>query len=298
MNDVDLTYDGRPPVILEGAAGDVSLFVSDAWHRGLPARRRDTVATSSRCTTPGATSRNASAPPTSRTSCSPKRSRGPTPIAPARSSACTTRSSTTPDGRGGPNRFGRAGCIRRRARGRAEQRTRPSTTKAISPIGSLPISGPWDCWHALAGPSERDDVVQEALTRAWRKRTQFDSDRGSPRSWLLAIVADRARRTWRRKEPRPAAFAAGFVAGPDATRLDLEAAVAWLPSRMRLAVECVYFVDLTIADTAVVMGVSEGTVKLDALGRGRVCDRCWRCRDVGSRRRAARRRCALACRTA
>ena len=38
MNDVDLSYDGRPPVILEGAAGDVSLFVSDSWHRGLPAQ--------------------------------------------------------------------------------------------------------------------------------------------------------------------------------------------------------------------------------------------------------------------
>ena len=38
MNDVDLSYDGRPPLILEGAAGDVSLFVSDAWHRGLPSQ--------------------------------------------------------------------------------------------------------------------------------------------------------------------------------------------------------------------------------------------------------------------
>jgi Phytanoyl-CoA dioxygenase (PhyH) len=37
MMDPDLTYDGRPPAVLEAAAGDVSLFVSDAWHRGLPA---------------------------------------------------------------------------------------------------------------------------------------------------------------------------------------------------------------------------------------------------------------------
>jgi hypothetical protein len=37
MNDVDLTYDGRPPVVMTGAAGDVALFVSDSWHRGLPA---------------------------------------------------------------------------------------------------------------------------------------------------------------------------------------------------------------------------------------------------------------------
>jgi hypothetical protein len=34
----ELTYDGRPPVVLELSAGDVALFVSDAWHRGLPAQ--------------------------------------------------------------------------------------------------------------------------------------------------------------------------------------------------------------------------------------------------------------------
>jgi RNA polymerase sigma-70 factor (ECF subfamily) len=113
----------------------------------------------------------------------------------------------------------------------------------------------------LAGPSERDDVVQEALTRAWRKRSQFDPERGSPRAWLLAIVADRARRTWRGRGRTHAASSAGFVEGPSEVGIDLERAVASLPPRMRLAVECVYFVDLAIADTAAVMGVSEGTVK-------------------------------------
>ena len=37
MNDPALAYDGRAPVVLEVRAGDVALFVSDAWHRGLPA---------------------------------------------------------------------------------------------------------------------------------------------------------------------------------------------------------------------------------------------------------------------
>jgi hypothetical protein len=37
MNDPELTYDARPPAVLEGRAGDVLFFVSDAWHRGLPA---------------------------------------------------------------------------------------------------------------------------------------------------------------------------------------------------------------------------------------------------------------------
>jgi hypothetical protein len=35
--DADLTYDGRDPVVIEADAGDVALFVSDVWHRGLPA---------------------------------------------------------------------------------------------------------------------------------------------------------------------------------------------------------------------------------------------------------------------
>ncbi len=38
MTDDDLTYDGRPPVVVEAKAGDVALFVSDVWHRGLPAQ--------------------------------------------------------------------------------------------------------------------------------------------------------------------------------------------------------------------------------------------------------------------
>jgi Protein involved in biosynthesis of mitomycin antibiotics/polyketide fumonisin len=37
MGDATLDYDGRPPVVLTARAGDVALFVSDAWHRGLPA---------------------------------------------------------------------------------------------------------------------------------------------------------------------------------------------------------------------------------------------------------------------
>jgi ectoine hydroxylase-related dioxygenase (phytanoyl-CoA dioxygenase family) len=37
-NDPALTYDGRPAVALEAKAGDVACFVSDAWHRGLPAQ--------------------------------------------------------------------------------------------------------------------------------------------------------------------------------------------------------------------------------------------------------------------
>jgi hypothetical protein len=41
IEDPDLTYDGRPPVLLTAAAGDVTMFVSDVWHRGTPASGGD-----------------------------------------------------------------------------------------------------------------------------------------------------------------------------------------------------------------------------------------------------------------
>jgi ectoine hydroxylase-related dioxygenase (phytanoyl-CoA dioxygenase family) len=37
MYNPDVTYDGRPAVLVEAQAGDVVLFVSDVWHRGTAA---------------------------------------------------------------------------------------------------------------------------------------------------------------------------------------------------------------------------------------------------------------------
>jgi ectoine hydroxylase-related dioxygenase (phytanoyl-CoA dioxygenase family) len=38
MNDPALTYQGHGAVLLEARAGDVAMFVSDSWHRGMPAQ--------------------------------------------------------------------------------------------------------------------------------------------------------------------------------------------------------------------------------------------------------------------
>ena len=112
----------------------------------------------------------------------------------------------------------------------------------------------------LADAADRDDIVQEALVRAWTKRRLYDPDRGTPAAWLLAITADQAAKARRRAssarrrvpvEPAPAAE----------TDPDLDRAVAALPPRQRLAVDCFYYAGLTVAETAAVMGCSEGTVK-------------------------------------
>jgi len=117
--------------------------------------------------------------------------------------------------------------------------------------------------YVLVGPRDADDVVQDAAERAWLKRHTFDPARGSVRPWLLAIVADRARQRWRRPaqvwhELHPDAL---VVTDADPVSTDLGRAVTRLAPRQRAAVVLHYYVDLPVAEVAVLMGCSEGTVK-------------------------------------
>ncbi len=113
----------------------------------------------------------------------------------------------------------------------------------------------------LAPYGDRDDIVQEALARAWSKRKQFDPRRGTPSGWLLAITADQARKATRRYRPVEALpDQADGDPHPD-ERLDLSALMGRLPARQRLAVDCYYFVGLSVGETAIVMRSPEGTVK-------------------------------------
>jgi RNA polymerase sigma-70 factor (ECF subfamily) len=109
-------------------------------------------------------------------------------------------------------------------------------------------------------PSDRDDVVQEALIRAWQRWSTYDQSRGTPVAWLLGILADRCRRHRTRggravvelvDEEQPAAV-------PD---VDLERALDRLTDRQRTAVELHYYVGLDVATLAEVMGCAPGTVK-------------------------------------
>lgn len=118
----------------------------------------------------------------------------------------------------------------------------------------------------LAPHADADDIVQDALTRAWAKRAQFDPERGTPTTWLLAIVADQARSS-RRGRLRRLRVVDDYADVPDAPApdtgadLDLERAIAGLAERQQLAVHLHYFVGLNIEETAAVMSCSAGTVK-------------------------------------
>lgn len=116
----------------------------------------------------------------------------------------------------------------------------------------------------LTTAADSDDVVQEALVRAWRKRESYDESRGSVQSWLLAIVADRCRRHRTRHWRHESAAFIDLPAAPppDLDRsVDIERAIGRLSERQRLAVELHYYVGLTVAEVAGVMRCSDGTVK-------------------------------------
>jgi len=118
----------------------------------------------------------------------------------------------------------------------------------------------------LAPDADRDDVVQDALARAWRERGAFDPGRGSPAAWLCAIVASQARRTsrtaWRRRSSPVSVVPERAAPSTDVdAALDVERALGRLPRRQREAVDLHYFAGLSVAETATVMGCSAGTVK-------------------------------------
>ncbi|TDD09374.1 RNA polymerase sigma factor [Nonomuraea deserti] len=125
----------------------------------------------------------------------------------------------------------------------------------------------------LGAGDEAQDVVQEAFVKAFRHLGSFRRD--APfRPWLLRIVANEThtltRSRGRRSELALRLGATAETAAPDDPegaavgadrRTRLLAAVRDLPERERQAVVCRYFLQLTEAETAQVLGLPVGTVK-------------------------------------
>jgi len=110
-------------------------------------------------------------------------------------------------------------------------------------------------------PADRDDVVQEALIRAWQRWETYDEARGTPVAWLIGIVADRCRRQRTRQPARALVELVESGAPPPTYDVDLERALGDLGRRQRQAVDLHYFVGLDVATVAAVMGCAPGTVK-------------------------------------
>jgi RNA polymerase sigma factor (sigma-70 family) len=101
------------------------------------------------------------------------------------------------------------------------------------------------------------DVVQEAFAQALRDRRQFRGD-GSLEGWIWRIAFRTALRT--RGEPTVEELAE--ASSPPSPERDPELAegIRNLPPRRRLILFLRYFADLSYAEIASVLEISEGTV--------------------------------------
>ena len=128
---------------------------------------------------------------------------------------------------------------------------------------------------ALAGSRpDGEDLLQAALERVLRKPRRIETDaEGYLRRVLYNLAADgwRRRGTWRQKL-LPVLRAETSAAGPDPTgQVDLRDALvqllSQLPPRQRAVIVLRYWEQCSEAETAALLGCSEGTVK-SAASRG------------------------------
>jgi RNA polymerase sigma-70 factor, ECF subfamily len=130
--------------------------------------------------------------------------------------------------------------------------------------------------HSMLGDRwEAEDATQEAITRAWRKLGQLRQ--GMPvRPWFLAIVINQCRNTRRTRWFKTARFAEVFQRPrPDPSnieRVDLARALARLPSQDRQALFLHFYLDLSVDEVALALGISPSAAK------GRIYRACHRLR--------------------
>ncbi len=115
-------------------------------------------------------------------------------------------------------------------------------------------------WHTA------DDLVSTALVklyRHWTRVATMDNPEAYVRRILLRAWLDERRRPWRREHSR--AEMPERVADADPSRAADQLAVlgllAQLPARRRAVLVLRYFCDLSVEETAEVLGCSTGTVK-------------------------------------
>jgi RNA polymerase sigma-70 factor, ECF subfamily len=126
--------------------------------------------------------------------------------------------------------------------------------------------------RTIGDPEEASDALQDAMISAFRRAGDFRGD-SAVTTWLHRIVVNACLDRLRRKAARPAvsagdeqAFEALVAQGSDParatdTRLDLNAALQILPPQQRAALLVVDMLGYSVADAAIILDTSQGTVK-------------------------------------
>jgi RNA polymerase sigma-70 factor (ECF subfamily) len=136
--------------------------------------------------------------------------------------------------------------------------------------------------HA-AGYPDAADAVQDAFVQAvvhWRKVSRYDD----PLAWIRRVAINRGhnrRRSRKRQQAVQQRMAAAATVPVPVVEADddLAAMVAALPQQQRLALSLFYFADLSVAEVAHSMELSEGAVKYHLHAARTSLARCLEARD-------------------
>jgi RNA polymerase sigma-70 factor, ECF subfamily len=122
-------------------------------------------------------------------------------------------------------------------------------------------------YRYTSDPSEAEDIAQDALLRAWRRRSTL-RDASRRKEWLTTIVRNEAFRQHSRTRPDPVAEVEAKEGADDeqivstVERADLHAAIATLDERDRQLLQLRYGEDLTQQAIARRLCLPDGTVKV------------------------------------
>jgi RNA polymerase sigma-70 factor (ECF subfamily) len=124
----------------------------------------------------------------------------------------------------------------------------------------------------LQSREEAEDVVQDALVKAWKTRWRVRDPEKFP-AWLATIARHRAHDIFRKRRTVPLstideAIEPSSAAEPNSTKLDqqLRSALATLPELHRAALTLRYFEEMDYRSIENILGLSNGALR-GILGR-------------------------------
>lgn len=115
--------------------------------------------------------------------------------------------------------------------------------------------------------------MQEALVRAWMRSERGDPI-GSLPAWVAAVALNQTRSGWRRAmaerraRRRMPERSGSIAAAPSEEHVDVARALEALPRRQREVAVLRYLMEMSTAEVAAALGITQGTVK-SSLARAR-----------------------------
>jgi RNA polymerase sigma-70 factor (sigma-E family) len=117
-------------------------------------------------------------------------------------------------------------------------------------------------WLLMGDYHRADDLVQAALVKVWSRWARVLAG-GDPEPYVKRVIYT-TYLSWRHRRWNAELPTAELPERPDDAdphQLDLAAALAQLPRGQRAVIVARFFEDLSVAATASLLGISEGTVK-------------------------------------